>query len=123
MSYIKERVAYLRGLAEGMELGDNKEGKLLNAIIATLDEMADSIDDNEASIIELDECVDDLYDSVEGLEDCIFDDDEDDDEDYIEVECPSCGETIYFDHSMLEEDDDLICPNCNASVLPDPGDE
>ena len=50
-------------------------------------------------------------------------DDEDEDEDYfdeddfVEVECPHCGETVYFDQEMLEGDD-LICPNCNETILP-----
>ena len=47
-------------------------------------------------------------------------DDEDDEEpledDFLEVVCPSCGETIYFDEDMLDSEDGLICPNCNEPV-------
>lgn len=34
----------------------------------------------------------------------------------MEVVCPSCGETIYFDEDMLDSEDGLICPNCNEPV-------
>ena len=41
MSKISDRVSYLQGLAEGMELDtDKKEGKLLAAIIDVLDDLA-----------------------------------------------------------------------------------
>ena len=37
-------------------------------------------------------------------------------DDFLEVVCPSCGETIYFDEDMLDSEDGLICPNCNEPV-------
>lgn len=129
MSYLKEKVAYLRGLAEGMEIGGDKQGKLLNAMIAAMDEMADAIEENEATVMELDECVDDIYESLDEIEDYLDDDDDDDDDDefdeddFFEMECPQCGETVYFDVDMMENDDDLICPNCNAVIVPVPEDD
>ena len=38
------------------------------------------------------------------------------DDDFFEVVCPSCGETIYFDEDMLDNPDGLICPNCNEPI-------
>ena len=35
MGYMKEKVAYLKGLAEGMNIGGEGQGKLLNAMIWT----------------------------------------------------------------------------------------
>ena len=35
MAYMKEKVAYLRGLAEGMNIGEEGMGKLVNAMIAS----------------------------------------------------------------------------------------
>ena len=124
MGYMKEKVAYLRGLAEGMEIGGDNQGKLLKLMIETMDEMAASLDDNELSLQELDECIDDIYEELDTIEDYVFEDEEDDegedyfdDEDFVEVECPHCGETVYFDQEMLQGDD-LICPNCNETILP-----
>ncbi len=121
MGYMKEKVAYLRGLAEGMEIGGDNKGKLLNLMLETMDEMATALDDNELAMQEFDECIDDIYEELDTLSDYVFDEDEDEDyfdeDDFVEVECPHCGETVYFDQEMLEGDD-LICPNCNETILP-----
>ena len=121
MGYMKEKVAYLRGLAEGMEIGGDNKGKLLNLMLETMDEMATALDDNELAMQEFDECIDDIYEELDTLSDYVFDEDEDEDyfdeDDFVEVECRHCGETVYFDQEMLEGDD-LICPNCNETILP-----
>ena len=121
MGYMKEKVAYLRGLAEGMEIGGDNKGKLLNLMLETMDEMATALDDNELAMQEFDECIDDIYEELDTLSDYVFDEEEDEDyfdeDDFVEVECPHCGETVYFDQEMLEGDD-LICPNCNETILP-----
>ena len=51
MGYMKEKVAYLRGLADGMEIGGDAQGKLLLAMIETMDEMAGTIDENDVTAI------------------------------------------------------------------------
>ena len=54
---ITEKVAYLKGLAEGMELDtEKKEGKLLAAIIDVLDDIALEIADMKADQEELSAC-------------------------------------------------------------------
>lgn len=129
MSYIKEKVAYLRGLADGLNVQDEAQNKLTAAIIETLDAMADAIDDNEATMTEMDESIDDLYDALDELEEeccaCECDDDDDafDEDDFCEIICPSCGECVYFDQDMIDSDADLICPNCNAPIDSDVNDE
>ena len=50
MGYMKEKVAYLRGLADGMEIGGDAQSKLLLAMIETMDEMAGTIDENEEAL-------------------------------------------------------------------------
>ena len=120
MGYMKEKVAYLKGLAEGMNIGEEGQGKLLNAMISTMDEMADAIDENEAAMAEIDECLDDIYDELDNIDDYLSDDEDEDedeeDDDFVELQCPECGETIYFDEDMLDSEDGLICPNCNEPV-------
>lgn len=125
MGYTKEKVAYLRGLADGMQLGDDANGKLLKAIIETLDDMASTIDENEEAIIDLDECIDDMCDEISDLSDVLdiimeLDDDCDCDfdDDFLEIECSNCGESVYFDQDMLESDDELNCPNCQHPIFP-----
>ncbi len=119
MGYMKEKVAYLKGMAEGMNIGSEGKDKLLSAMISTMDEMADAIDENEAAMAEIDECLDDIYDELDNIDDYLSDDDsEEDDDDFVELQCPECGETIYFDEDMLESGEELLCPNCNALLVP-----
>ena len=114
MSYISEKVAYLGGLADGLGLGDDKEDKLLRGIIDALSAIAEEMEEQSDSLDDLSECIDGIYDELDEL-----DDDEDegiDEDDFFEVVCPSCGETIYFDEDMLDNPEGLICPNCNEPV-------
>ncbi len=124
---ITEKVAYLKGLAEGMELDTGKkEGKLLSAIIDVLDDMALEIEDLKDMQMELGDGLDAVSDDLEDVEDVLFgDEDEDDgeyeydeldeDEDCYATTCPTCEETIYFDDSVLE-DGQVICPNCGEKL-------
>lgn len=126
MSYLYERVAYLRGLAEGMEVGDeSKEGKLLLNIIDILEDFADAIDELNEEVTDLDEYVETLDEDLADVEDELFgelddDDDEEDDEDidFIEVECPNCSEVIYLDEDLVydEEESEVICPSCHEKI-------
>ena len=125
---ITEKVAYLKGLAEGMELDtDKKEGKLLAAIIDVLDDIALELQDIEDEQAELSEGLDAVSDDLEDVEDVVFEDwDEDDEDEYEEdkldededcyaTTCPTCEETIYFDESVLA-DGEVICPNCGEKL-------
>ena len=130
---INEKVAYLKGLAEGMELDvDKKEGKLFAAIIDILEDIALELADIEEEQAELSEGLDAVSDDLEDVEDLVFDEfDDDDDEDEDEYEyyeddldededcyattCPTCEENIYFDESVLE-DGEVICPNCGEKL-------
>ena len=126
---ITEKVAYLKGLAEGMELNtDKKEGKLLAAIIDVLEDIALELSDIEDAQEELGDGLDAVSDDLEDVEDLLYgEDDEDDDEDAYELDdlgedeecyattCPTCEETIYFDESVLE-DGAVICPNCGEKL-------
>ena len=44
--------------------------------------------------------------------------DDDFDDDFVEMTCPHCGETVYFDIDLIESDDELMCPNCNEIIIP-----
>ena len=126
---ITEKVAYLKGLAEGMELDTGKkEGKLLSAIIDILDDMALEIEDMKDSQQELADGLDAVSDDLEDIEDIVYDeddeesfddeyyeDDAEEDEDCYATTCPTCEETIYFDESVLE-DGEVICPNCGEKL-------
>ena len=128
---ITEKVAYLKGLAEGLGLdAQTKEGKILQTVIDVLDDMALEIEDLKDCHLELSEGLDAVSDDLEDVEDLVYgedEDDEDEDEDDESEECyattcPSCEEMIYFDDSILE-DGEVICPNCGEKLEFDLSDE
>ena len=124
---ISEKVSYLKGLMEGMNLSaDSNEGKLIRAIVDVLDEIALEVEDLTDEVMELGDGLDVSSDDLGDVEDIIYDEDDDDyeeldeDEDDEEEECyattcPECEEEIFFDDSVLE-DGEIICPNCGAKL-------
>ena len=119
---ITEKVAYLKGLAEGLNIDTDKskEGKLINVMIGILEEIGLAIEDLEENSLALGEEIDVLSDDLADVEDIVFDDEdeeeddeEDFDDDWFEVECPSCDEVLVVDEDALEEGY-IKCPNCGT---------
>ncbi|MBQ4129303.1 MAG: hypothetical protein IJD68_05995 [Ruminococcus sp.] len=125
---LSEKISYIRGLADGLELdGDKKEVKVLNAIIELLDDMALAVESTEELYDELVEHVDAIDEDLTYLEedfyddecdccdcdcdDCDCDDCYDDDEAYYEVTCGKCEEQICVSEDVLLEGE-ITCPNC-----------
>ena len=105
---ISEKVAYLKGLAEGLNLDTekSKEGKLISVMIGILEELAMSVEDLEENALNLGEEIDVLSDDLADVESIVYDEDEDDedyDDDWFEVECPTCGETLVVDDKALAD--------------------
>ncbi len=127
-----EKVAYLKGLLDGMN-NDDKIVKLMADILA---DMAESIEACEADIDALGDVIDEIDNDLGEVEEVIYDIDEDDCgcghhhhhdddcdcedmefddyedcEDIYEVTCPTCSETICLDETLLDAGS-LKCPNC-----------
>ena len=129
---ISEHAAYIKGAFDFSEIDKNStEGKIIGELLTLVADMADKINALEADNKELHEYVEELdHDLGEVEEELYFyDDDEDyedyddlnDDEDYegedeefYEIECPSCGELVYFDESI--DLSDLVCPACGEKI-------
>ena len=122
MMSVTERAAYLKRLAEGLEITpDTKEGKLLLAILDLLDELALSVADLEDETVQLCEQVDMIDEDLSDLEDDYYDLEEDDedvcgcgceDELLYEIICPKCGDSIRVDEGTLDMGS-MNCPNCD----------
>lgn len=113
-----ERVAYLKGLVEGMELDtDKKEGKLWTALLDTLEDLAEEVSNLTEQNAELSEEFDELYEEFSALEEDFLDDEDDfDEEDSLyQVICPSCGEVIYMDDALLAKGG-TVCPVCGEEL-------
>ena len=105
---ISEKVAYLKGLAEGLNLDTEKSKDL------------------EANALALGEEIDVLSDDLADVESVVFDEDENDEEDYdddwFEVECPTCEEPLIIDDEALAEGF-IQCPNCQSKFSLDLSDD
>ena len=112
---ISEKVAYLKGLMEGMKIDtESDEGKIFTVIVDVLDDMAAEIEDLADEVLELEDGVDVISDDLADVEEIVYDD-EDSEEECFATTCPECEEEIFFDESLLE-DGEVICPNCGAKL-------
>lgn len=139
MSKMGEKVAYLKGLAEGMRLSaENDQSKLMLAVIDALETFAKESEATAAQLTELQEYVEEIDSDVSDLEEVLFseddededeyddDDEDDDDEDgegLIEYECPHCGTVIFFDEEAFDMEEEHLCPNCHRGVFSEDEDE
>ena len=116
---ISEKVAYLKGLAEGLAIDTeaSKEGKLISVMIGILEEIGLSIEDLEENTVALGEEIDALSDDLSDVEDVVFEDDDDDcccgddDDDFFEMSCPNCGADLVIDEDVLDAGV-IECPGC-----------
>jgi len=119
MGYLSERYHYVKGLVDGLDLGnDTKEAKIINAILELLDDMVISIEELEESRDEMNEMLDEIDEDLADLEDAVYGSEEDEEAiDFGEAECPECGALINIDSSLFTEDGDkIICPSCNKEI-------
>ena len=98
-----EKVAYVKGLAEGLGYDNtSKEGKILAAILDILEDVAHDIEDLEENAWDLGEAIDQVSDDLAEIEELVYDEDfdddededEDEDEDYEPCSCCCGGEAI-----------------------------
>lgn len=120
---ISEKVAYLKGLAEGLNLDTekSKEGKLISVMIGILEEMGMTLEDLTENAVALGEEIDCLTDDVEELETILYGDEalDFDDEDDCGcgcghehfLPCPTCEEKIIIDEAVLESGE-AHCASC-----------
>lgn len=132
-----EKVSYLKGLMNGLELDEStKEGKVIALMADILSDIAVNFDDVQDQIDEIVEVVDAIDEDLSNVEEdiygdeCCCDDDEcdcddccdEDDEGLYEVSCPTCGDTICITEDMLDEGS-IKCLNCGELLEFDYSDE
>lgn len=122
---LTEKISYIKGLAEGLKLDENKdEVKIINAIVDLLDDMA-------LAVSEVEECLDDVCEQIDAVDEDLADLEEEfydelegcdcescgeDDEDvYYEVTCPTCGEVICLEEDLLLSGE-MDCPKCGENL-------
>jgi len=116
---LTERAAYLKGLADGLNLDETKaEAKILKEVISIIDDLANDVTDLAEDIRDLGDYAEELDDDLAAVEDELYGDEDECDccecDDEYEIECPSCGAYVAFG----EDDDpsDLVCPECGEHI-------
>ena len=114
---VTEKSAYLRGLFEGLDLDNDKDTtKIIKAMLDVIDDLALTVSDLEDEVAMLTEQVDAVDEDLSDLEEFVYEDECDDDcccddEDVYEVDCPACGETVFFDGEDIDAGF-AACPAC-----------
>lgn len=131
---LTEKISYIKGLAEGLNLQQSKdEVKVLNAIMDLLEEITEHVEELEEYADEMGDLIEVLDEDLGEVEDLIFDDHPDcncdicgssdldelpfdmEDDEVYEIVCPVCGETICLEEDALQ-DESMLCPNCGQSL-------
>ena len=126
---LTEKVAYLKGLAAGLDLDkDSKEAKIFDAMFDILEDMALTVTDIDEDLAAVEDFVDAIDEDLDELEEFVYCDEDDydcdcdcdcdccdDDDAFYEVACPSCGEEFFLDDEMLDEDY-IECPACGEKL-------
>lgn len=120
---MNEKVAYIRGLMDGLKLNENDDTvKVVKSVVDLLEDIADEVTELGELYDELSEQVDEIDQDLSVVEDDLYDEDVDDDdeedydefdedEEYYEVICPTCGDEICVSEDILLEGS-IDCPNC-----------
>jgi len=120
---ISEKVAYIKGMADGMKIDDStNEGKLILALLDVLNDVADELDMIDETLDDMADVVNDLEEQIEELEAEIYGDIDDMGfdglgfgDDLYEITCSECDNTVSVDMSMLD-DGSINCPNCGEKI-------
>ena len=142
---IAEKIAYIKGLRDGVGLDTAKpEARLIDAMLDVLQDISVAISDLDDQALAVSDELDEMEDTLDMLEEIVFDeyeddyDDDDDDEDeededededeedddavfdfgdevIYELSCPVCGEPITIDEEILEKGS-INCPKCGEEL-------
>ncbi|MBE6753655.1 MAG: hypothetical protein E7559_04790 [Ruminococcaceae bacterium] len=133
MKSIQEKLAYLKGLVEGLALDETKKDtKVINNMIGLFDDIVTAIDALQTGFTEMQHQVDNIDEDLGSIEEDLgtierelCDDDDDTctcgskkdvaDDIYYEVTCPTCGDTIHLDDDIISQCE-IDCPNCGEKL-------
>lgn len=143
MADLRRRVSHINGLIDrfGLDEGGTRR-RILREVANVLGDLAESVEELTASQFELEDYVseldDDLMELEEGyaspgparglhedgrLSDLDDEDIEDEDErlgdaEYIELECPVCERSSFYNEALFERDAiQLTCPHCGNVIF------
>ncbi|NLW92870.1 MAG: Trm112 family protein [Syntrophomonadaceae bacterium] len=115
MKAISEKVSYLQGLAEGSNFTDgNPQARIVTGILEILEELAGTLGAMGRDVEGIKDYVESIDEDLCDLEQHIIHANKE----VVELECPACGEELYFEADLMDDDDvlEITCPNCNDVI-------
>lgn len=107
MDFLYEKISYLKGLADGLDVkSDTKEGKLFNAMLEVIEEIADGMSDIVEEQEEINEYLDLLDEDLTTVEEELFDDVEIDEDDEFDYDDDDYYDDDYEDYNDYEDECD-----------------
>lgn len=115
MMTLTEKLAYIKGLAEGLGVdGTTKEGKVLLALVDLLDDVTTAVSELESDMDQAYEELDAIDEDLTDIEDFLW---EDEDED----ECDCCDCEDDWDDEDWDDEDECCCGHDHDDDLFDGG--
>lgn len=123
MGSVQEKVAYLQGLAKGLNVhSESAEGKLLLNMVDVLESVAQEMKDISLAQKDLENYVDSLDEDLEEVESIVYEDGEE--SGMLRVTCPNCNADITFETDAFDADElEVTCPTCGDVVYENVSDE
>jgi len=113
-----EKVAYLKGLAEGLGLDkDEKYGKVFTTLVDILEDLAYGLEEEQENSLNIGDELDALSEDLADVEDYLFGEDECDcDCDDCDCDCDDCDDD---DCCCCGEDGEycVVCPACGEELV------
>lgn len=123
-----EKLAYLKGLVEGLALDESKKDtKVINNLISLLEDVVVSLTNLEDNVTEMQQQIDAVDEDLGEIEKDLYSDEcsccgasepaasSAAEEIYYEVTCPTCGNVIHLDDDMVALGE-IDCPNCGEKL-------
>ena len=121
---IQEKLAYLKGLVEGLGLDETKKDtKVINNLMILLEDLVGSVAKLQEGFVDIQEQIDAVDEDLGEIEKDLYEDDDEctcgkdehADDIYYEVTCPTCGETMHLDDDTINQCE-IDCPNCGEKL-------
>lgn len=145
MDMVQHKIAHLKGLAEGLDVFAGKDGKVYTEIIDIISNLDENIQHIHNRLLDLEEYVDVIDEDLNEIENEYYEGDveedyddltiEDDDfrigidsedtdleatdNDFFQITCPNCEETVIVDYEIFEDNEveKINCPNCENQII------
>lgn len=128
----REKIAYLKGILDAERSEDAAALPVYRAILEALTALADENDELRSRAEEQKQSAEELYSLCEdldadlsdvearlGIHDELAEEDlsSEDEEEYVEAQCPECGLSFFCRLSALSPENTVRCPDCGAEAV------